>query len=118
MHPMAARALITIHLSPDERKRLRVYEKSLPPGRYLQGFELCRMFHLALKTVPERDSLQMEDLWGRWGRTELAIEQRREDQDRSIIPRSKQEEIHAWEDWALDKFVESRYPDEMPPAVA
>ena len=98
MHPMAARAFLNMQLSPSERERLRDFEKSLPRGRYLQGYEVCRMLNLRPKSVPDIDTSAMESLWTHYAKTQLNVGRTFEDEHSDIEPRTKQQEVHAWED--------------------
>lgn len=52
MESQLARGFLTLLLSPKQRAELLRVEASLPPGRYLTGFEVCRMFRIQ----PERVS--------------------------------------------------------------
>ncbi len=42
----------------------------------------------------------MEELWGQYAKTQLRMGEEFEDTHPEIIPKSKAEEVHAWEDWA------------------
>ena len=99
MHPMAARAFLNRLLDSRQRGRLRVYERSLPPGRYLLGFEICRKFRLSAKEIPEREIDEMEALWTQYATTQLRSSEEFEERHPEIPERSKAEEVHAWEDW-------------------
>jgi len=105
MHPMAMRAFLNMYLSPEKREKQRVYERSLPPGRYLQGFEICRMWNLKPSPVDDADMTRMEALWFQYERTQQSLGMQFEERHPDVCPRSLQEEIHAWEDWALRHYA-------------
>jgi hypothetical protein len=115
MEPMTARALLTLRLSPEQREKLREHEKSLPPGRYLTGFEILRSFpQVKGGEVPEDQTLEIDQLYREWERRILwktnELENNRH--DRVCIPRTgpwckcrtRQEEVHEWEDWFIDNY--------------
>lgn len=104
MEPMSARAFLASQLHSSALGKLdalRVYEKSLnlAPGRYLTGFEVSRWMRrscpgMKIENPSENDVAQMDRLWRdyEWQRmksvSQLSIDQ-----------------IHAWEEWALDHFT-------------
>lgn len=104
MHPMAARAFLNKLLNVTERMELRRTERNLPPGRYLQGSEICRIFNLKPDSLPEEETDKMEALWGHYGRTDLRLALQFEDEHPEVIPKTKAEEVHAWEDFALTHY--------------
>lgn len=104
MHPMVARAFLNMQLTPNGRERIRAYEKRLPPGRYLQGFEVSRLLNLKPKPVDESMGTEMEALWVRYATTQLNASHAFEEEHPEVRPLSKAEEVHAWEDWALQNF--------------
>lgn len=118
MHPMVARAFLSSLLDDAQRERLRKYEREkLPTNRYLQGFEICRMFSIKPKALPEEDTDKMEILWKAFERNFLWPQQRRDD---ALHPtgctmfscrhpptpgvHSKLDEIYQWEDFARINF--------------
>lgn len=113
MEPMTVRVLLAMQLSPEQRGKLRRHERSLPAGRYLQGYEICRLFNLKPSPATEQDTAMLDDLWKQYERRILwkvnQIEQKRHDERCGGFAgwckcRTKQEEIHEWEDWALENF--------------
>jgi len=76
MSTFVARALINRLLSDNERKSLKKVEKDLQTqldsaghhqrGRFLAGFEVCRLFHLKPDPVPETESDRMQSLLWIW----------------------------------------------------
>jgi hypothetical protein len=110
MEPMAARALLAIALSSENRKKLRSYEKTLPPGKYLQGGEICRLFKLTPKTASDEDIRTLEQMWHEYNRRVLwkknKIEEKRHEVDcvKKCICKTRQEEVHDWEDFAMQNF--------------
>lgn len=110
---MAARALLAISLSSENRKKLRRYENSLPPGRYLIGAEICKMFQLTPEAPDEMELAKLDYMWRvyegiQWKKNK--IEEKTHDQMcRNITGtwckcRTRQQEIHEWEDWAIENF--------------
>lgn len=61
------------------------------------------MFRLRPKPVPDMDITAMESLWKRYATTDLNAGRAFEEQH-DVVARSKVEEIHAWEDWALANY--------------
>lgn len=126
MHPMSARAFLaqdlTRNLRSDILKTIRDYELSgiLPPGRYLVGGEIGMYLKRIAKKNPknqveltsptEEDIMAMDKLWFEYERTILVHAHQFEDEHPEITPRSRIEDIHAWEDWvcrqiSLDQAV-------------
>jgi hypothetical protein len=69
MDPWAARFLLYRMLNDSERKDLRALEEAgqkHSPGRYLQGFEICRRYNLKVETVPESVTDQIHQLLWIW----------------------------------------------------
>jgi hypothetical protein len=62
MEPMIARAFLYRMLGPNEREKLNAIELSMPRGRYLQGFEICRLFNLEPKPITEAQENQMKEV--------------------------------------------------------
>lgn len=113
MEPMTARALLTLKLSPDQREKLREHEKKLPPGRYLVAMEILQMFNTKIGEVPEEEIHDIDQLYRRWERDVLqqanGLENERHIQTCGAVEgwckcRTRQEEIHEWEDWILDNY--------------
>lgn len=113
MHPMAARALLAMQLLPEQREKLRKYERTLP--RYLQGSEICQMFKLKPTAAIEMDTETLERLYRLWDQKVLwkvnKIEEKAHNERCMQTPsgqwckcRSKADEVHEWEDWALENF--------------
>jgi len=46
----------------------------------------------------------MESLWTHYAKTQLNVGRTFEDEHSDIEPRTKQQEVHAWEDWSLQNF--------------
>jgi len=55
LEPMIARAFLYRLLNEREREILRDYEARLPPRRYLQASEVCRMFRLQVNPKTEQE---------------------------------------------------------------
>lgn len=47
----------------------------------------------------------MEDLWRDYAKKELSVSQAFEETHPEVVPRTKLEEVWAWEDWAIEHFV-------------
>lgn len=62
------------------------------------------MFGLKPSPVPDDELAAMERLWGQYATTVLRAAEEFEEQHPEVVPRSKAEEIHAWEEWALGRF--------------
>ena len=111
MHPMAARALLAMQLSPEQREKLKVFVKRIPPQRYLQGWEICRMFNLSPKPAPEEETEQLKLLYEAWERRILwkmrSLEAKKHESiclQKLCVCKAREEEIHDWEDWAINNF--------------
>lgn len=63
------------------------------------------MFNLKPEPVPEDESAKMEELWGQFAKTELNRLHAFEDANSDVKPKTKQEEIHMWEDWASGRYI-------------
>lgn len=112
---MAARALLAMQILPEQREKLRKYEKTLPHSRVLQGFEICQLFKLKPTAALETDTDTLERLYRLWEQKILwksnKIEEKAHDVRCGGTPsgkwckcRMKQDEVHEWEDWALENF--------------
>src|ERR1017187_8322863 len=76
METFVARALINRLLNESEIKRLKEFEEDLQTkldsagrhqrGRYLAGFEVCRLFNLKPNPVLDADSQRMHSLYWIW----------------------------------------------------
>lgn len=65
----------------------------------MQGFQICRMFNLKPKTVPDIDCERMDLLYWKYERAnEAKFDPLKDD------GLSRAEEVHAWEDWALANY--------------
>lgn len=119
VHPMTARACLILKLSQEKlgwKEKLRGYENKLPLGRCLTGFEILMMFRMTGWTVPDEQSSEIEQLYQRWERDILwkannMESNRHEKLCAGIVKpgewckcRTRQEEIHEWEDWILDNY--------------
>lgn len=62
MQPWTARAFLMRMLNQDQKDQLRKHESTLPRGRYLQGFEICKAFKLKPNTLNEDAVASMERL--------------------------------------------------------
>lgn len=113
METMSARAFLHKLLSESERKELFQIEKNFPPGRYWQGFEICRHFHLKPEPLDEAEVQQMDALWRDYRKTILWKKQALENlkHDKECQPHCKcttdLEEIYEWQTWALMHFAGS-----------
>lgn len=60
MEPILAQGFVYRMLNAEERAKLLKVEASLPPRRFLQGFEVCRLFGLKLKPRTDDEIAAME----------------------------------------------------------
>lgn len=112
MVPEVVRAFLNLQLSPKQRASLRAFERSgkLPGGRCLTACEICRMFQIQSKVVPDCDIETMRDLWQRYQAKILWKNRKIEEKDHETKCqekcqcKSRVQEIHDWEDWALVHF--------------
>lgn len=100
MHPMVARAFTNKLLNEFERAELRKIERNLAQGRYYLASEICHKYNLRPESLPETETEKMESLWIKYATTQLNMGLEFEETHPDIQPRSKAEEVHAWEDWA------------------
>jgi hypothetical protein len=49
----------------------------------------------------------MESLWKRYAVTQLNPNNAFEETHPEVVPHSRVEEIHAWEDWAMENYAEA-----------
>ncbi len=119
MHPMAARAFLAIHLSPEGREKLRAYEQSVlgNNGRYLTGFEIVRLLRKRPDNPQEHEVQRMEDLWMRYERDHLWPARRFEEEHPEVLGLTKLEEIYEWEDYAVGQFLKVTVNPESAPSV-
>lgn len=109
MLPLIARAFITLLMSPEQINDLKQYEMTLPPGRYLQGFELCRRYQIKAGLLDElRESKMLEYLreWEKINWKKNEIENISHVKNCTEIEvgkwchcRTRQQEIHEWMDY-------------------
>jgi hypothetical protein len=59
---------LAIQLLPEQREKMRRLEQSLPPGRFLQGHEICQMFNVRPTPIEETDSKQIQQQFFEWER--------------------------------------------------
>ena len=115
MHPMAARALLAMQLSRGQKENLRSFERTLQPGRYLSGAEICGRFKIKPLPATEEDTGILESLYRdyekriQWKVNELEQKNhdafcRKTNREDWCKCRTRQEEVHEWEDWAADNF--------------
>ena len=95
MEPMHARGFLTLLLNDGQRIKLWAMEDRLPPGRYLQAFEICKHFHLKPKSVDEMQVNRMDNVLHEW----LASH----DNDNKDSNSTIQQKIRTW-----DRYVISR----------
>ena len=118
MEPLVARAFLTGILKkanrPDLIDLIRGYEKrALPPGRYLTASELCEYLKRIGKKNPsnrvdlvnpsDEDVTLMEKLYWRWSNHNLVLANQFEEEHPEVVPKTRIEEIHAWEDFACQE---------------
>lgn len=106
MLPMSARAFLALQINLSGQgnlEKMRDYEKSLklPPGRYLMGSEIARWMKMRLPNAiiqnpMESESNYMDSLW-------VDFDKNR----RHLSPQLSLQEIHAWEDWAIENYSPS-----------
>ncbi len=118
MEPMSARASLAYQIKKAGREDilecLRAFEKSLPQGRYLQGFEICQYLTklgrkntqnlIEIENPTEQDSEMLDNLWRDYERQVIWPGEAFEEQHPEVESRSKVETIHAWEDWACERL--------------
>lgn len=118
MHPMVARAFLNGLLTSEQRLRLRQYENTLEPGRYLQGFEICNLFKLKPNPVDEKETDRIQSLyfeyrkrieWKQSQLNDIHHEEVCNKKPRRNIGKygwcycpTTQQDVHAWEDWSLE----------------
>lgn len=101
MEPTIARGFLINILSNDQRKALHAWEKTLPTGRYLTGFEICRRFHLTPKPITDAETSAMNELWARW---EPVLWKKRMIAEKTGQPLSTTQELWAWEEFVLANY--------------
>lgn len=118
MEPMTCRALLTLRLLPEQRNRLRDYEKTFPPGRYMTGNEICKMFRLKPESIPESETERIDAIWFEY-RKRIGWKQGKLNDlyHENVCSKTKQrihagvpwcecptpqEDIHVWEDWFIE----------------
>lgn len=88
-------------------------EESLPPGRYLQAFEICRRYNLSPQPVPEPDSARMEMFllkWrDAWQKKYDALRDKQGDGKFNVNGDSTLRDLRDWE-----QYAEDNYYDELP----
>ena len=102
MESHIARGFLTLIITEDQRKRLRDLEKSLPQGRYLTGYEICRMFHLKPKTLTETQINAMQDTWAQFWKV-------KNNEDPQLTDQTKQVVFDAW-----SQYVKVGYNEPLP----
>ncbi len=94
---------------------IRDYEKrQLPPGRYLSASELCHYLsrigqknprnQVEITNPTDEDISRMDALYHRWTNLDLKMANQFEEEHPEIKPRTRTEEIHAWEDFACQEL--------------
>lgn len=104
MQPMVARAMLMSQLSSSGLEKLRAYEKQSfkdQPGRYLQGFEICKLMKNKAANPSERMISALEQIWADYDSRVMSISRKFEEEHHEVVPRTKLEEIWAWEDYAI-----------------
>lgn len=116
MEPPIARAFLMRLLNSVQIDALRNLERSLPPGRYSMGFEICREYGLAPKPITEQQEMQMKALWNKY---EGILWKQRQIEDKNHEKvcgtsnvgwcqcKTYQEELHQWEDYALQNYKDA-----------
>ena len=112
MDVYTARAFLMGHLSKGQRKHLVAYESSgeLPPGRCLQGFEICRCYGLKPSPLTDQEIKAMEDLFQRyektvaWKRRQIEEIQHEKVCGKKCVCLSAAEEMHLWEEWSFENY--------------
>lgn len=110
MEPMTARAVLTLNLSPEQREKLRNHEATLPPGRYLMGFEIVRIFQMKMGEIPQDQTNEIDELYKRWERSVLWKANNIEGKRHEAVCggeckcRTRQEEVWEWEDWIIQNY--------------
>lgn len=62
------------------------------------------MFNLKTNPVPDIDLSRMDALWSQYAKTQLNVGREFEEQHPELMTRTKAEEIHDWEDWAIANY--------------
>lgn len=107
LHPMVVRAILVTQISTAGLEKLRDYEKSVMgmDGRYLQGSEICWCMKAPPKNPTDIVIGWFEALWLAYEREQEWTGRSFEEQHPEIVPRTRLEEIYAWEDYARDHYV-------------
>lgn len=113
MEPFVSRAFLNKLLNDAEKKDLVAFEKSLPQGRYLQGFEVCRRYNLKPKPIPDSDIQRMNTLLWKWEQAwEVKYEKLRELASEGTFDVNDDHLLGDLWDW--EKFAEENYQETLP----
>ncbi len=119
MEPMSARASLTYQIRKagleDIVRAIRVYEKSLPPGRYLQGSELCQYLRriganpknrIEINNPSENDVAMLDAMWKQYERDVIWAGEKFEEEHPEIELEAQAtwQRVHTWEDRACEKL--------------
>lgn len=119
MEAPIVRAFLLRSLNSVQISNLRAYENSLPRGKYLTGLEICQKFQLRPKPVSEDQQEQMKLVWQQFEKI-LWKDRQIEEKHHEVTCaepiaekaswcncRSYQEELHRWEDYALEHYKDA-----------
>lgn len=93
---------------------IRTFEKSLPPGRYLQGFEICdylkrigkksKRNRIKIENPTEQETAMSDRLWQQYEREVLWPGEKFEGEHPEVKGILKHEQIHEWENWVCERL--------------
>jgi hypothetical protein len=126
MEPLIARGFVTLMLAKNQVTWLKEHERSLPPGRYLQAFEVLRLAGVSGGEIaPEREARMKSllEIWEKenWKKNQLedkAHEKTCHGERKHVSAddalgwckcRTYQQEIHEWMDY-VDKYWREPLP--------
>lgn len=110
MEPMTARGLLAMQLSPEQKEKLKKYERTLPAGRCLTAFEICQWLRLKPAPAAEADTTLLDGLRKEYDRRILWKLNKLEEKShvehclKRCFCRSRQDEVREWEDWVAENF--------------
>lgn len=102
-------------LSGPERLDLRNYERTLPEGRYLVGFEICRRYNLKPEPLVESQMLAMDKLYYKY----IDMVEKAHNDNHAVVEFESVDDIpdcpcptyldalYAWEDYAAEQMESS-----------
>lgn len=98
MDPMHARGFLAKLLNEGQLKEIRTWENRLPPGRYLQASEICKYYGLKPEPIDDMRMALMDRFYQDWLRLPA--------NNNPKVEKTKQDEVHAFEDYVIHRFVD------------